>query len=321
MNLVPRALAALALGVAALAAHPQPAYPQGPVKVLVGFAAGGPPDTVARRIAERLQQRLGTSVVVENRAGASGTLAAAAAARSEPDGHTLLFGVAANLAVAPAAMKQTPYDPARSFTPIVEVARGPYVWLVRADSPATDMKEFVAWARGRPGTLNYASPGIGTVHHFASEQLASQAGIALTHVPYRSGLYQALLAGEVQAMFESLPGPLPHLEAGKLRALGVTGPKRLARLPDVPTLEEQGWPGLDANSWWGFVAPAGTPAPVVARLNAEINQVLGEAPMRDLLAGWGIEATGGTPEAFGAFIVEENARWKRRVAASGIRLE
>lgn len=320
MNQLLRNFAAIVTAACCLAAQAQP-YPTAPVKVLIGFGAGGPPDTMARRISERLAQRLGTSVVVENRPGAAGTIAGAAVARANPDGHTLLFGVAANLAVAPATSRNAPYDPAQAFAPIVEVARGPYLWLVRADAPAVDLREFIAWTKTQPAKLNYATPGPGTVHHFASEMLASAAGIELVHVPYKTGLYQALLAGEVQAMFESMPGPIPHLQAGKLRALGVTGPRRLARLPDVPTLEEQGIRGVDANSWWGFVAPAGTPGHVVARLNREINQILAEPPMRGLLADWGIESTGGSAEAFGAYIREENVRWKSYAARSGVRLE
>jgi tripartite-type tricarboxylate transporter receptor subunit TctC len=314
-----RCLSAVWLAACALLAHGQ-TYPGAPVRVMVGFSAGGPPDTTARRIAERLSDRLGTPVIVENQPGASGTIAAAAVARAQPDGHTLLFGVAANMAVAPATMRSAPYDPVSSFAPIVEVARGPYVWLVRADAPAGGMKEFIAWARSAPGRLNYASPGPGTVHHFATEMLAKAAGLEMVHVPYRGGLYQALLAGEVQGMFESMPGPIPHLEGGKLRALAVTGARRLARLPDVPTLEEQGVPGVDVNSWWGFFAPAATPPAVVERLNKEVNQILADPAMRALLANWGIEPAGGTPQAFAAYVRQENARWKEIVARSGLKL-
>ena len=320
MSTLPRfILAAAALLVAASA--PAQVAPAGAVKVLIGFPAGGPPDLMLRKIAVRLAERLGTGVVVENRPGASGTIAAAAVARAEPDGQTLLFGVAANLAVAPATMKAPPYDPVKAFTPIVEVARGPYLWLVRSDAPAATMTEFVAWAKSQPGKLNYASPGPGSVHHLAGEMLARASGVQMVHVPYRSSLYTPLLAGDVQAMFESLPGPLPHLESGKLRALGVSGPKRLARLPNVPTLAEQGIQGVDANSWWGLVGPAGLPAVLVARLNREVRLILDEPELKSTLAGWGIEASAGSPEAFGAFIAEENARWKAQVQRIGLTLE
>jgi len=225
------AAAALMLGGAALAQS----YPTKPVKVLIGFAPGGAPDTVLRRIASKLEERLGQPVVVENRAGASGTIAAAAVARADADGYTLLFGAAANLAVAPATMKNPPYDALTAFAPIIEIARGPYLWLVRSDAPARNMQEFIAWSKKNPGKLNYASPGQGTVHHLATEMLKQAAGIDMVHVPYRGVLYVALLAGDIQAMFQSMPEPLPYLEAGRIRALGVTGNRRLAALPDVPT--------------------------------------------------------------------------------------
>lgn len=292
-----------------------------PIRILAGFSPGGTVDTVLRQIASRLEQRMGTPIVVENRTGASGTIAATAVARAEPDGHTLLFGVAANLAVAPATMKSPPYDATTAFTPIVEVARGPYVWIVRADAPARTMTEFVAWAKSSPGKLNYASPGPGTVHHMATEMFKQANGIELVHVPYRAGVIPPLLGGEVQGMFESVAGPLPHLVSGKLRALAVTGPRRLALLPEVPTLAEQGLADPDVSSWWGFVGPAGLPQPVVARLNTEITAVLAEPDMKATLAKWGIEPSAGSAEAFGQYIAQEAARWKRVVRQVGVAVE
>ena len=311
------AAAALMLGGAALAQS----YPTKPVKVLIGFAPGGAPDTVLRRIASKLEERLGQPVVVENRAGASGTIAAAAVARADADGYTLLFGMAANLAVAPATMKNPPYDALTAFAPIIEIARGPYLWLVRSDAPARNMQEFIAWSKKNPGKLNYASPGQGTVHHLATEMLKQAAGIDMVHVPYRGVLYVALLAGDIQAMFQSMPEPLPYLEAGRIRALGVTGNRRLAALPDVPTLAEQGLPEVEANSWWGFVGPAGMSNAVVAKLNAEIAGVLAEPELKAIFARWNIEPTPGTPEAFGLYIRQESIRWKEVVAKAGLQLE
>jgi len=301
---------ALSFGASAFAET----YPSRPIKVLHGFSAGGAPDAVLRQVAARLERSLCTPVVVENRPGASGTIAAAAVARAEPDGYTLLFGVAANLAVAPALAKPAPYDPVTAFTPIVEVARGPYVWLVRADAPARSMSEFVAWARSRPGQLNYASPGEGSVHHLATEMLKRAAGLDIVHVPVSSGMYLPLLGGQVDAMFDSMPAPLPHLASGKLRALGVTGAKRLAALPDVPTFAEQDLPGIDVNSWWGFVGPAGLPRDVVQRLNAEIGKALADPELAAALAKMAIEPSPSSPEAFGAYLAQEVARWKQVVA-------
>jgi tripartite-type tricarboxylate transporter receptor subunit TctC len=307
-------LAGVVLSLGAAAVAQTSAYPQRPIKVLHGFSAGGAPDAVLRQVAVRLERALGTPVVVENRPGASGTIAAAAVARAEPDGYTLLFGVAANLAVAPAFAKPPPYDPVGAFAPIVEVARGPYVWLVRDDAPARTMTEFVQWARARPGQPNYASPGEGSVHHLATEMLKQAAGLDLVHVPVTTGLYLPLIGGQVDAMFDSMPSPLPHLASGKLRALAVTGPKRLAALPDVPTLAEQGIPGIDVNSWWGFVGPAGLPRDVVLRLNAEIRKALAEPELVAVLAKMAIEPSPGTPEAFAAYLAQEAARWKQVAA-------
>ncbi|MGE0803268.1 MAG: Bug family tripartite tricarboxylate transporter substrate binding protein, partial [Lautropia sp.] len=299
---------------------PAGAYP-GPVRVLIGFSPGGAPDLAARLVATRLERVLGVSVVVENQAGASGTIAAANAARAEPDGRTLLFGVAANLAVAPATMARPPYDARRAFTPIVEVARGPYVWLVRADVPARTMAEFVSWSRTQSGRLNYASPGVGSVHHFAVEQLQRSTGLRLVHVPYPKGMYPGILAGDVHAMFDSMPGPLPYLGTGRVRALAITGSRRLAPLPDVPTLAEQGFADIGMSSWWGFVAPAGMPAPLVERLNGAIRAVLADPEVLATFGKWGIEPSPDTPAAFAALIAREVASWRERVAATGIRAE
>ena len=297
-------------------------YPHRPVTILNGFPPGGATDTVLRQVASTLTGRLGQPVVIENRPGAAGTIAAGAVARAAPDGHTLLFGVAANLAVAPATMQSPPYDPASAFTAIIEVSRGPYVWLVRSDAPAKDLKEFVGWLRSNPGKANYASPGQGSVHHLATEMLKQGTGAQMTHVPYKGGtaMVAALLSGEVQGMFDSPPAHLPNISAGKMRALGVTGSRRLAALPEVPTLAEQGLPDLDVHSWWGFVGPAGLPPEIVRRLNAEIASALADPQLKATFARLSIEATPGTAEEFGRFIAQEAARWRRFVAASGLKL-
>jgi tripartite-type tricarboxylate transporter receptor subunit TctC len=244
-------------------------------------------------------------------------------ARAVPDGYTLLFGVAANLAVAPATMKNPPYDPATAFAPIIEVARGPYIWMVKPSVPAKNLPEFIAWVKANPGRVNYGSPGQGSVHHLAGEQFKRSAGIDMLHVPYKGGTtaYTALLGGEIDAMFDSMPAPLPHIAAGKIRALGVTGAKRLPVLPDLPTLAEQGVSGVDVQFWWGFVGPAGVPKDIVAKLNAEIAHALADPELRATFAKWNIEPSPGTPEAFGAYIAQESKRWREAVAAAGLKPE
>ena len=319
MTVLRIALILIALAASAQASSQE--FPSRPIRILNGFQAGGPPDIALRKIASGLEARLGQLVVVENRTGATGTIAAAAVARAEPDGHTLLFGVAANLAVAPALMAQPPYDPASAFAPVIEVARGPYVWVVRADAPARTLPEFIAWSRQNPGKLNYASPGQGSVHHISAELLKQAADLDIVHVPYKGGLYVALIAGEVHAMFESMPGPLPHLEAGKIRLLGVTGNRRLRILPDVPTFAEQGVPDIDVSSWWGIVAPAGTPGAIVARLNTEVAAVLASPDLQATMSKWGIEPTPGTPASFSDHIRQESKRWKERIAKFAIKPE
>ena len=298
-------------------------YPAKPITLVNGFPPGGPTDLTLRQIAAKLSERLGQPTVIDNRAGAAGTIAGAAVARAVPDGYTLLFGVAANLAVAPATMKNPPYDPASAFSPIIEVARGPYIWMVKPAVPAKNLREFVAWAKANPGKVNYGSPGQGSVHHLAGELFKRAAGIEMLHVPYKGGTtaYTALLGGEIDAMFDSMPAPLPHIAAGKIRALGVTGPKRLAVLPEVPTLAEQGIAGVDVHFWWGFVGPAGLPKDIVAKLNAEIARVLADPELTATLAKWNIETSPGTPEAFGAYIAQESKRWREAVALAGLKPE
>jgi tripartite-type tricarboxylate transporter receptor subunit TctC len=298
-------------------------YPSRPITLVNGFPPGGPTDLTLRQIAAKLSERLGQPAVIDNRAGAAGTIAGTMVARAVPDGYTLLFGVAANLAVAPATMKNPPYDPATAFSPIIEVARGPYVWMVRPSVPAKDLKQFIAWAKANPGKVNYGSPGQGSVHHLAGELFKRAAGLDMVHVPYKGGTtaYTALLGGEIDAMFDSMPAPLPHLAAGKMVALGVTGQKRLQALPEVPTFAEQGVAGIDVHFWWGFVGPAGMPKDIVAKLNAEIARALAEPDLKATLAKWNIEPSPGTPEAFGAYIAQEAKRWREAVASAGLKPE
>ena len=312
-------LAALILAFSA-SAGAQP-YPARPITLVNGFPPGAATDTISRQIAGALGKRLGQAVLVENRVGASGTIGAAAVARAAPDGYTLLFGVLSNLIVGPASMKDIAYDPVQSFTPVVEIARGPYVLVVTPAVPARTLAEFIDYAKKNPGRLNFGSVGPGSAHHFAGEMLKRAAGIDMVHVPYKGGgpAYTGLLGGEIQVLLDTMPGPQQYIQAGTLRALAVTGPKRLASLPDVPTFGEQGRDGVDIQFLFGIVAPRGTPADIVARLNAEITQALAEPEIRTTLARQSIEPTPGTPEAFGAVLALEWQRWKDIVAKTGFK--
>ena len=301
-------------------AHAQ-AFPARPITLMNGFPPGGGPDILARQLATAMTPRLGVNVVVENRPGATGTIGAGAVARATPDGHTLLFGVAANLVVGPATLKDVPYDPVKSFAPVAEIARGPYLLVASTKLPVASVKELVAYAKANPGRLNFASVGPGSPHHYAGELLKRAAGIDIIHVPYKGGgpAYAGFLAGEVQLLFDSMPGPQAHLQSGTIRALAVTGTKRLALMPNVPTLAEEGFPGVDVHFMFGVMAPVGTPRDAVMRLNAAIAQALGDAAIRETLARQAVEPSPGTPEAFGALVASEFARWKEIVVQTGFR--
>ena len=315
-----RRLVAAALLLVAGAALGQ-GYPSRAITLVNGFPPGAATGTVSRQIAAVLTKRLGQSVVVENRTGASGTIGAASVARATPDGYTLLFGVLSNLIIGPASIKDITFDPVQSFAPIIEVARGPYVLVVVPSVPAKTLPEFIDYAKKNPGKLNFGSVGPGSAHHFAGEMLKRAAGIEMVHVPYKGGgpAYAGLLGGEIQVLLDTMPGPQPYVQAGTLRALGVAGPKRLPTLPTVPTFAEQGLDGVDVQFMFGVVAPRGTPADIVAKLNSEITQVLADPEVRATLAKQSIEPSPGTPEAFGALIAMEFKRWKEIVAKTGFK--
>lgn len=287
-------------------------WPQRSLAILNGFPPGGNTDVVLRQLTAKLSERLGQAVVVENRPGAAGTIAARAVARAAPDGYTLLFGVAANLAVAPATTKSPPYDPPSAFTPIAQIAEGPYVWLVHGSNPAHSMSEFIQWTREHPGKANYGSPGPGSVHQLVTEMLKQKTGASMTHVPYKGGsaLAAALLSGEIDGMFETASVYLPHIKAGRIRALAVTGSRRLSVLPDVPTLAEQSLPDLEARYWWGIVGPAGLPADIVARLNREVRACLAAPDLKQAYAAMSVDPVTGSPQSFAALIAREYRRYR-----------
>ena len=314
-------LAALAASVA-LSAFAQ-SYPSKPIRLIVPFAAGGGNDNIARLVGKRLNENLGQPLVIDNRPGAGGVVGAELAAKSPPDGYTLFLGGVGSHAVNPNLNEKLPYDPIRDFSPVILLARAPLILVVHPSVPARTFAEFVAYARKNPGKLNFASNGNGSSAQLAAVMFDSMAGAEMVHVPYK-GLAPALtdlLSGQVQVMFSSPVAILPHIKAGKLRALAVTGEKRMASLPEAPTVAESGFPGYEASSWYGILAPAGTSREIVARLNAEFLKALEQPDVRNSLIADGAEPVGDTPEQFAAYIRSEKERMGKLIRDARIRME
>jgi len=315
-----RFLFLLLLAFTSVAANAQEKYPAKPLRIIVPFAPGGSTDIFARLVAERLQAPLGQTVVVENRAGASGNIGADAVAKSAPDGHTLLMATTGVMAINNALFKSMPYDAAKDLEPVIFIASITNVLAVPNELAAKNVAELVALARKKPGDLTFASSGAGSSTHLSAELFKSMADIDVVHVPFK-GSGQALIdvvAGRVSMIFDNMPSALPHIKGGKLRALGVTGLKRSPALPEVPTIAEAGVPGYDSLSWSGFAVPAGTPRDVVQRLNRETAMILLAPEMRQKLAEQGADAIGGPPEAFAGHVRKEREKWGRLVRERNI---
>ena len=319
----------LAASVAALsgaalrsAAAQDTTLPMRPMTIIVPFAPGGLADVTARLTAEKLRQSLGVPVVVENRPGAGGIAGARAVAAATPDGHTLLLANT-NLAINPSLYRNLPYDTEAAFTPILLAVTVPNVIVVRTDLPAPDLWALVALAKASPGRLNYASAGSGTFPHLAMSLLLRSAGIDIAHIPYNGAApaMAALLAGQVQVLSSDPPGAMPQIAAGTLRPLAVTSTARLPAMPDVPTAAEAGLPGFEAVGWQGFVAPYGTPEPVIRALNRAMAAALASPDVQERLLSQGVAFAMGTPAGFGEFLRRDTARWREAVAASGARVE
>ena len=298
-------------------------YPNKPIRLIIGFPPGGSTDIVGRIVALKLSERLGQQVIVENKGGAGGTIGAEFAAKAAPDGYTLTVGTTSTHAVAAGAYAKLPYDPVKHFAPISLVAVTPYLLVVNPQVPANTLAELVALAKREPGKLNFASAGNGTTTHLAMEMLNDAAKIKLVHIPYKGNAPAdiAILANEVQAVFGSMPALLQNVKANKLRALAVGTPRRSPALPDVPTIIEAGLPGFEATSWYCVVAPAGTPKPIIDRLNAEIVKALNTPEMRQRLADEGAEVEPSTPAELGRFVHAEIAKWAKAVKDSGARID
>jgi len=298
-------------------------YPSKPIRLIVPFAAGGGNDNVARLVGKRLGETLGQPVVVDNRPGAGGVVGAELAAKAPPDGYTLFLGGVGSHAINPNLIEKLPYDPIRDFAPVELLAQAPLVLVVHPSVPARDVAELVAYARRNPGKLNFASNGNGSSSQLAAVMFESMAGIEMVHVPYK-GLSPALtdlLSGRVQLMFSSVVAIVPHVKAGKVRGLATTGAKRLALLPELPTIAESGFPGYEASSWYGILAPAGTPREIVTKLNVDLSKALEQPEVRSSLLAEGAEPAGGTPEQFAAHIRAEKERLGKIIRDAKIRLQ
>jgi tripartite-type tricarboxylate transporter receptor subunit TctC len=294
-------------------------YPSRPVRIVVGFAPGGATDIAARSIAQKLADTLGGSFIVDNRPGAAGNLGAEIVAKANPDGHTLLM---ANSTIAiPSLFARLPFDVRNDFVPVSLIAIGPSVLAAHPTLPASDVQGLVAHAKANPKRLSYGSGGAGNITHLAMEFFAHLAGIDMVHVPYKGAAPSivALLGSEVQLLFSSIPAALPHLNAGRMKAYGVSITKRSSVLPDVPTIEEAGLKGYYAASWYGLLMPRGVPGETVTRLARETGAIVRAPEIRDRMMSQGFEPVGGPPDAFARFIPEEIARWERVVRAAGIK--
>jgi len=298
-------------------------YPTKPVRLIIPFAPGGSNDILGRLIGAKLSETLGQQVVIDNRPGAGGSIGVELAARSAPDGYTLVIGHIGTLAVNPTLYRRLPYNPLKDFQPISMLAKVANIMVVHPSVPVKSVKELIALAKAKPGSLVYGSGGNGGAGHLATEYFKLMAKIDMVHVPYK-GTGPAivdLMAGQTHLVFAGIPGIIAQVRAERLRALGVSTSKRLAVFPDVPTIAEAGVPGYEATQWYGVLAPAGTPKAVVARLNKEIVSALQTAPMQERLAADGSEPLASTPEEFFAFIKSEIARWAPVIKAAGIRVD
>lgn len=316
------ALAVAAAGVLALApaaAMAQAAFPTKPITIVVGFSPGGTTDTLARVVGQAMSRDLGQPVMIDNRPGAGGNIGTQMVARAPADGHTLLMGTVGTHAINQSLYKKMGFDPIKDFQPISRVALVPNLLVAHPSQPFKNVRELIAHAKANPGKINFASSGSGTSIHLSAEMFNQMTGVDMQHIPYKGSApaLTDLLAGQTAIMFDNMPSVISHVKAGKLRPLAVTTPQRSPALPDVPTIAESGVPGYSATSWFGLLAPAGTPAPVVAKLNASILKALADPEVKKKMAEQGAEPHGEKPEQFAEFIRSETAKWGQTVKASG----
>jgi len=313
-------LLAVALGPAIAVAQ---GYPAKPVRVIVPFPPAGAADIVARVITQKLSEAWGTQVLVDNRAGAGGMIGAEFAMRAAPDGHTVLFASSSPMVISPNLATKPPYHPVRDFVPVILIGYSPNVLLVHPSIPAKTVKELIALARARPGQLNYASNGTGTLGHLTTEMFKLQAGIDIVHVPYKGGAPATLdtMAGQTSILVAAFPTVAPQMRAGRLRALAVTTKRRAQLAPELPTVAEAALPGFESTQWWGAYGPLGLRAEIVARLNADIGSILATPEMKQRLAADATEAGGGSPGDLAAYLKADFERWGKVVRDAKIRAE
>ena len=320
------ALAILIATASMLAPAATPAaesYPNRPIRFVVGFLPGGPSDTIGRVVGGKLAEAFGQTVVIDNRAGAGGNLSADIVAHAQADGYTLLLGTGGPLVVAPIIGQKVGFDADRDFAPVSKLGNSMSILAAHPSLPAKNVQELIALAKAGPGDINYASSGVGTSNHLAAELLSSMARIQMTHVPYKGSgaALPALLGGQVKLGFGPLLPAIPHVKAGRLRALGVTGAKRSSAVPEIPTIAEQGLPGYEVNSWYGLYVPGKTPKAVIARLNKETLKVLALPEVKERLAHDGVEAEGSTPAQLDALIRAERKLWAKVIKDANIKVQ
>jgi tripartite-type tricarboxylate transporter receptor subunit TctC len=319
-----RAITGLMIALASLASAPAQEFPSKPVRFIVPYAAGGSGDLLARLLGNKLSSVWGQQVVVDNRAGAGGLIGTEAAARSEPDGHTLYLGTDGPLTVAATLHKRVPYDWKRDFAPVSMMAMGYQVLIVKPSLPARNVAELVALARQRPGELNYASIGIGSAPHLGAELFKSVAKVDIAHVPYRGSSAQAitaLIAGDVSMFLVGTSTAVPHIQSGALRGLAVTAGHRVDGLPDVPTFAEAGFPGVDVSLWFAVLVPGGTPAAIIKKLNADIARVVADPEFKQALAVRGFEARSSSPDDMAAFLDRDYVKFRDLIQKLGLQVE
>jgi tripartite-type tricarboxylate transporter receptor subunit TctC len=311
----------LALGGFSCTSFADPAYPAKPIRLVVPFTSGGGTDTMARVVANKLAESLKGTIVIDNRPGAGGNIGIDNAAKSAPDGYTIVMATTGNLAINPALYAKMPFSPLKDLTPISTVALSPLVFVAPANSPFKSIADVVAAAKARPGEISFGSPGNGSLAHLTGELFQRAAGIKMQHIPYK-GAAQAIadvMGGQIHLYLSTVPPAIAQIKGGKLRAIAVTSGKRAEDMPNVPTIDEAGYKGFDASTWYGLLAPAGTPAPIIARLNAEVNRVLKMPEVQEKMRVEGGQTMRSTPEEFSALLKKDTLKWGQVVKDSGVK--